>query len=110
MGKLPKRALKSMTMDNSLEFAKQTVRRKTFWVQTYFCDPSASWQKEGVENSNSWLRGDLTRKTDLYKVTQEEFDEIILNHNLKPIKCLHWMSPLQAFNQNLNDQRVALHA
>jgi IS30 family transposase len=67
VGKLPKRVLKSMTMDSSLEFAKQTVRRKTFGVQTYFCNPSASWQKEGVENSNSWIRGDLTRKTDLHE-------------------------------------------
>ena len=79
-------------------------------IQTYFCDPYASWQKGGVENSNGRLRRDLPRKTDLQELSSEEFDEIILTHNLKPRKCLHWISPLEALNQNSNDHRVTLQA
>jgi len=67
-------------------------------------------RKAALENSNRWLRRELPRNTDLHALTQEEFDEIILNHNLKPRKCLNWMSPLEAFHKNINLQTVALQA
>jgi IS30 family transposase len=55
-----------------------------------FCDPYASWQTGGGENSNGHLPRDLPRKTDLQALTQKKFDETILTHTLKPKKCLHW--------------------
>jgi hypothetical protein len=63
-----------------------------------------------VENSNRRMRRELPRNTDLRALTQEEFDEIILNHNLKPRKGLNWMSPLESFNENINLQNVAFQA
>ena len=33
----------------------------------YFCDPYASWQKGGIENTNGRLRRELPRKTDTKK-------------------------------------------
>ena len=108
--RLPKERLKSLTLDNGGEFAKHTEWVQKLGLQTYFCDPYASWQKGGVENSNGRLRRDLPRKTDLHALTEEAFDEIILTHNLKPRKCLNWINPLEAFHQNLYNQSVALQA
>jgi IS30 family transposase len=72
----------------------------------YFCDPYASWQKGGIENTNGRLRRELPRKTDIKKISTEDYQEIILNQNLTPRKNLNWLTPLEAFTQNIH--RVAL--
>lgn len=99
--KLPLHARKSMTLDNGGEFAKHTEWRTKLGIQTYFCDPYASWQKGSVENTNGRLRRDLPRQTDVHALSEDEFDEIIFNHNTKPRKRLAWKTPLEVFKQNL---------
>ena len=104
---LPAHARKSATLDNGGEFAQHTQWREQLGIKTYFCDPYASWQKGAVENSNGRLRRDLPRKTDLNTLTQEDIDDILLNHNLTPRKNLNWLTPFEVFKNNLH--RVALH-
>ena len=104
--RLPEKARKTLTLDNGGEFAHHAILRQEIGLKTFFCDPYASWQKGGVENTNGRLRRDLPRKTDVKKMKQEDFDEVIENYNTTPRKSLGWLTPLQAFNQNL--RRVAL--
>ena len=106
LGKLPKKARKTVTFDNGGEFARHKMVNEALGIQTFFCDPYASWQKGGVENTNGRLRRDLPRKTDVRNMKQEDFDEVIENYNTTPRKALGWLSPLEAFNKNLH--RVAL--
>ena len=108
MKRLPPEARKSMTYDNGGEFACHERVNKAVGTASYFCDPYASWQKGGVENSNGRLRRDLPRNTDIKNMSQEEFDEVILNYNTTPRKSLGWLTPLEAFNKNLGG--VALRA
>ena len=105
--RLPAHARKSATLDNGGEFAQHTQWREKLGIKTYFCDPYASWQKGGVENSNGRLRRDLPRKTDLNTLIQEDIDDIIFNHNLTPRKNLNWLTPIEALKNNLH--YVALH-
>ena len=77
-------------------------------MQSYFCDPYASWQKGGVENTNGRLRRDLPRNTNLKEMSREDFDENIDNYNSTPRKSLGWLTPLEEFNRNLS--RVALQS
>lgn len=105
--KIPPEARKSLTFDNGNEFAAHSKLLEALGIPSFFCDPYASWQKGGVENTNGRLRRDLPRKTDIYKMSKEEFDETILNYNTTPRKSLGWLTPLEAFNKNL--QGVALH-
>lgn len=65
-------------------------------MKTYFCDVYASWQKGGVENMNGRLRRDLPRKTDLHALHDEDFQQILLTHNLMPRKVLLGKSPIEA--------------
>lgn len=102
----PKEALKTITFDNGGEFAAHNQLQKDLGIQTFFCDPYASWQKGGVENGNKRLRRDLPRKTNIHKMRQEDFEEVIQNYNMTPRKCLKWLTPLEAFS--LNFSRVAL--
>lgn len=103
---IPREARKSLTLDNGGEFAAHKKLFEKLGIPSFFCDPYASWQKGGVENTNGRLRRDLPRKTDIHKMAREDFDETILNYNTTPRKSLGWMTPLEAFNKNLH--RVAL--
>ena len=103
---LPPEARKTITFDNGGEFAKHMMVANILNIQSYFCDPYASWQKGGVENTNGRLRRDLPRNTNIRDMTQEDFDENIDNYNSTPRKSLGWLTPLEVFYKNL--YRVAL--
>ena len=108
MKKIPSAARKSMTFDNGLEFAGHETCSKRLKMKSFFCDPYASWQKGGVENTNGRLRRDLPRNTNIHTLSKEDFYETIDNYNSTPRKSLNWLTPLEAFNQNL--RAVALRA
>jgi IS30 family transposase len=102
MSKLPKKARKTITYDNGGEFSAHERVSQAVEMSAFFCDPYASWQKGGVENTNGRLRRDMPRDTDIHTMTQEEFDENILNYNMTPRKSLGWFTPLEAFQKNLS--------
>lgn len=101
MKDLPEKARKSLTLDNGGEFAGHEEWQEKLGLPSFFCDPYASWQKGGVENTNGRLRRDMPRKTNLHQLSQEDFDENILNYNTTPRKSLAWLTPLEAFKKNL---------
>lgn len=104
--KIPPKARKTITFDNGGEFAKHMMVVNALKMQSYFCDPYASWQKGGVENTNGRLRRDLPRNTNVKEMSCEDFNENIDNYNSTPRKSLGWLTPLEEFNRNLS--RVAL--
>jgi IS30 family transposase len=86
----------SIAFDNGGEFGWHTLVKKAFpGLQTFFCDPYASWQKGRVENTNGRLRKDFPRWINLANMSKEDFDESIDNYNQTPRKCLNWQSPHQ---------------
>ena len=101
--KLPANSRHSTTFDNGLAFCQHRLLTKKLGMKTYFCDPYASWQKGGVENTNGRLRRDLPRKTDIHAMTQEAFDAIIWNYNTTPRQELGWKTPLEVFTENLRE-------
>jgi IS30 family transposase len=106
MDKIPANARKSITLDNGGEFAAHEDWFKVLGLPSFFCDPYASWQKGGIENTNGRLRRDFPRNSNIHTLPQEEFNESITNYNSTPRKSLKWLTPLEAFNKNLH--RVAL--
>ncbi len=48
----------------------------------------------------------MPRKTNIKQMSQEDFEENILNYNTTPRKSLGWLTPLEIFENNLT--RVAL--
>ncbi len=101
MKDLPAKARKTLTLDNGGEFAGHEQWKEKLGLPSYFCDPYASWQKGGVENTNGRLRRDMPRKTNLHQLSQEDFNENIVNYNTTPRKSLAWLTPLEAFKKNL---------
>ena len=93
---LPNELFKSLTWDNGKEGVCHTKIRDDYNVETYFCDPYASWQKGGVENLNGLIREYLPRETDMTTITDEDIYRIQEKLNNRPRKKLGYMTPNQA--------------
>lgn len=89
----------TMTFDNGTEAARHTKIKKEYGIDTYFCDPFASWQKGGVENANKLIRHYLPRKTDLSKLTNRDIYEIQEKLNNRPRRCLNYRSSNEVINE-----------
>ena len=105
---LPEGLVKSITFDNGTEFAKHMELAELLQAKTYFCDTYASWQKGGIENMNGRLRRDLPRSTNLHALTDNDLEQINLNHNLSPRKCLNGLSPIEALAKHIGKDMVFL--
>ena len=101
LNNIPQEALKTLTIDNGLEFADHECVSKDLGIEVFFCDAYASWQKGGIENTNGRLRRDLPRSTDVKSMSKADFDETIENYNTTPRKSLGWRTPLQEIHENL---------
>jgi len=99
--RLSRELRKSITFDNGTEFAHHKLLREALNMTTWFCDAYASWQKGGVENTNSRLRRWLPRQLDIDNLGDDELQEIIMTCNLTPRKCLGFITPFQAILKDL---------
>ena len=99
---LPPPWRQTVAFDNGSEFAGHH-RLHRLGIQTFFCDTHAPWQKGGVENAIGRLRRSLPRKTDLARLSDDRFTELMLAYNNTPRKCLGYRSPAEIFlNQVLH--------
>lgn len=96
---IPKELFLSITFDNGGEGAGHTEIKKEYGVETYFCDPFASWQKGGVENANKLIRHYLPRKTDMSQLTDRDIYDIQEKLNNRPRKCLNYQTPNEVINK-----------
>lgn len=90
---VPRELFHSMTFDNGTEGTKHTILREYYGIDTYFCDPFASWQKGGVENMNKLLRQYLPRSTNLHDLSDEQLKIIQERLNNRPRKSLNYQTP-----------------
>lgn len=99
----------SLTWDNGKEGVCHTKIRDDYQIETYFCDPYASWQKGGVENLNGLLREYLPRNTDLAKLTAEQLYAIQERLNNRPRKKLNYLTPNEVYAQTVKAGGGALN-
>ena len=96
--KMPEPLKRSVTFDNGGEFAEY----KTLGMDTFFCDPSAPWQRGTIENTNGIIRRDMPRKTDISNYTLSDIDQLTWAINSTPRKCLGFKTPAEAFLENIH--------
>jgi len=97
----PKKARKTLTMDNGRENYNHQKLVQSLGLKTFFCDPYCAWQKGSNENHNGVLRRYIPKKTDLTSLSQLELDAIIEEINNRPRKCLNYETPEEAFTREL---------
>lgn len=96
---LPGNLWKSITFDNGKEGMNHGELKKKFGLQTYFCDPYASYQKGGAENGNGIIRRFLPRDTDMTNVTQKDIYAIQDKINNTPRRSLCYRTPKEVMEE-----------
>ena len=96
LGQFPPEWRRTVTFDNGTEFALH-YQLHDLGIETFFCDTYSPWQKGGVENAIGRLRRTLPRKTDLARLSEDRFIQLIQAYNNTPRKCLDYRTPAEIF-------------
>lgn len=99
LGKLPRRLVRTLTMDNGLENCRHQKVARKLGCQTYFCNPYHSWEKGTVENTIGLVRQYLPKGTNLTEITQGELSWIAWQLNHRPRKKLGYYTPSEIFEK-----------
>ena len=99
LGALPATCRRSITFDRGTEFAGYPSLKQSLGAQSYFCAPSAPWQKCTVENTNGRLRRFLPLDLDVSTKTAEELAALACRMNATPRKCLGFRTPAEVFSE-----------
>lgn len=91
-----------LIFDRGTEFAGFRALEDGIGASSWFCDPSAPWQKGTVENTNKRLRRYLPGNTDLMSVSQRDLTTLARHLNNQPGKCLGYKTPAEVFMANLH--------
>jgi IS30 family transposase len=98
---LPPPLRRSITFDRGTEFAAFNRLRETLEMTTYFCQPSAPWQKGSVENNNGRIRRFLPLDTDIARVSDRELQILADRLNDTPRKCLGYRTPADVLSEQI---------
>ncbi|QNE07747.1 IS30 family transposase [Croceicoccus marinus] len=97
----PQHLRQSITFDRGTEFAAFAMLKASLGMTTYFCKPSAPWQKGSVENSNGRIRRFLPLDADISRMTEAELASLTDRLNNTPRKCLGFRTPAEVFNEQI---------
>lgn len=92
--------LETITADNGKEFAKHKQISATLDLDFFFAHPYASWERGTNENTNGLIRQYFPKDRDLSTVTAEEECFVMDRLNMRPRKCLDFLTPYEVFFQH----------
>ena len=98
---LPKSFLDTLTFDNGKEFARFEQIKQALGIEVYFAKPYHSWERGTNENRNGIVRKVLPKGRSFDDITEEEMRRIDRLLNDRPLKCLNWRTPREAFTDLL---------
>lgn len=98
LASLPKGFLKTLTFDNGKEFALFKSMEQALGIKVYFAKPYHSWERGTNENRNGVVRKVLPKGRSFDDITEEEMRRIDYMLNDRPLKCLNWRTPREAFS------------
>ncbi len=87
--------VKSITVDNGLEFKAMGIAAKRLGVKLYKCDPYCSFQRGTNERANALVRRYIPKGKSLYNIEQQYLDDISFKINDMPRKMFDFKSAFQ---------------
>jgi IS30 family transposase len=102
--------LKSLTLDNDLSFQKHQALSELIGAVVFFCHPYTSSEKGTVENRNRAIRRTVSKKTDLSQVSPETIQLIQTKLRNRPMKCLEFKTPQEAWDIEVQKHKTASDA
>ena len=97
LASLPKSFLKTLTFDNGKEFALFKTIEQALGLKVYFAKPYHSCERGTNENRNGVVRKVLPKGSSFANITEEQKRRIDYMLNDRPLKCLNWRTPREAF-------------
>jgi transposase, IS30 family len=92
-----KNRIKTITLDNGLEFAEHERIAAALGAKVYFAHPYASWERGINENTNGLIRQYFPKGTDFNEVSDEEIREVMEKLNDRPRETRGCRSPNELF-------------
>lgn len=102
--------LKSLTLDNDVSFKKHRALSELIGAVVFFCHPYTSNEKGTVENRNRAIRRIVPKKTDLSQVSEDTIRMIQTKMRNRPMKCLGYRTPQEAWDAEMLKQKSASDA
>lgn len=93
----PPQARRTMTYDNGREATAHETVTAAIGMRFYFAKTYSSWQRGTNENRNGLVRFYLPRDTNLDRVTHGQIRRVENLINNRPMKCLGYQTPNEAF-------------
>jgi transposase, IS30 family len=90
-------AVETLTNDNGKEFAEHKIVSSALAAKIYFAHPYSSWERGTNENTNGLIRQYLPKARNLSTLTTKEELMIMDRLNLRPRKCLGFLTPFEVF-------------
>jgi IS30 family transposase len=90
-------AVETLTNDNGTEFAEHKMVFSALATNVYFAHPYSSWERGTNENTNGLIRQYLPKGRNLSTLTTKEELMIMDRLNLRPRKCLGFLTPFEVF-------------
>jgi len=97
----------TMTADNGREFAKHEMITQELGIDFYFAKPYHSWQRGANENLNGLIRQYFPKKTDFSTINQYDIKQVEKILNNRPRKRFNFLSPLEKFDQKINQNKIS---
>ena len=85
--------VKSITVDNGLEFQALGLTAKKLGVKLYKCDPYCSFQRGTNERMNALVRRFILKGSSMKNVTQYYLENISFEINSMPRKMFDYKCP-----------------
>jgi len=98
---MPPPLRRSITFDRGTEFAAFATLRNRLGITSYFCLPSAPWQKGGVKNCHGRIRRFLPSDTDLALLSGNEIQAVADCLNSTPRKYLGYRTPHEVLGEQI---------
>ena len=96
--RIPHGIFKTLTFDNGKEFANFSEIERETGIKVYFAKPYHAWERGTNENRNGVVRQVLPKRSSFENITEEELSKIDHMLNDRPMKCLNWRTPREAFD------------
>ena len=100
--------VKSITVDNGLEFETMGIAAKRLGVKLYKCDPYCSYQRGSNERMNAIVRRFIPKGKSMHEVAQQYLEDIAFRINAMPRKIFAFKTAFEVELQLMNSGAVEI--